>query len=90
MKCYDIGDASFIGLDCKSGNVTACNSGINDRCRLPDCEGVLILSEEESQCGLDCDPNPVSGTRRWTCWISQATDLNRLYVIQIRNKLFKV
>ena len=48
-----IADASFIGLECDSGDVDDCNDSTE---RAPaDCRGVLILSEKESKCGSKCN-----------------------------------
>ena len=57
LKSSKIGDASFIGLDCPSGNVDDCNDGTVESAP-PGCKGALIFSEEESQCGSKCDLNP--------------------------------
>ena len=54
FKSSNISDASFIGLDCPSGDVRGCNDGT--LMSAPSgCGGVLILSEEESQCGSHCN-----------------------------------
>ena len=48
-----IEDASFIGLDCPSGDVSDCNDGTLKSARNVSM-GALILSDEESQCGSKC------------------------------------
>ena len=69
-KSSKISDASFIGLDCPSGDVRGCNDGTLMSAP-PECGGALILSEEESQCGSYCDlgPNlrsaPVRNRKKW-------------------------
>ena len=70
-----IGDASFIGLECESGDVEDCN----DRTERapPGCNNVLILSENESKCGSKCNASSNQRLRRssqkrkknWTKWI---------------------
>ena len=70
MKSSIIGDASFIGLECESGNIDDCNDG-TDESAPPDCQGVFILSETESQCGSKCN-NKIRGRRWWTLFTSQA------------------
>ena len=79
-----IGDASFIGLECRSGNIDDCNDGPDE-----DLDGqflenfwdpALILSEKESQCGSKCsfDPRlrsaPGKSKKWWTLWKSQAKE----------------
>ena len=54
LKSSKIGDSSFIGLDCPSGDVDDCNDGTVESAP-PECQGALILSEEESQCGSKCN-----------------------------------
>ena len=49
-----IGDASFIGLKCDTGNVDDCNDLPDERV-VDDCKGVLILSEKSSKCGSKCE-----------------------------------
>ena len=80
-----IGDASFIVLDCDSGNVDDCDEG-PDESVPSDCQGVLILSETESRCGLNCSLDSTATSslseidiRRWTYWSSQA--INSFYII---------
>jgi len=84
FKSSKIGDASFIGLDCDSGNIEDCNSG-PDESVPSDCQGVLMLSETESRCGLNCNLKlnstarsslSESGIRRWTYWSSQAIEFH--------------
>ena len=48
-----IADASFIGLECESGDVDDCND-LTERAPAS-CRGVLILSEKESKCGSKCN-----------------------------------
>lgn len=73
-----IGDASFIGLDCPSGDVSDCNDGTLDS--VPsDCEGVLIVSANESKCGSKCNLSQLSSrtksrTKWWTLFTSQASE----------------
>ena len=50
---YIIGDASFIGLDCPSGNVDDCNDGTEESVR-NECSGILIVPEKQSRCGSKC------------------------------------
>ena len=80
---------SFIGLDCDSGNVEDCNSG-PDESVPSDCEGVLILSETESRCGLNCSLNSTARSkndiRRWTYFTSQAIEFY-LYDIHKNQKI---
>ena len=76
-KSSRIGDASFIGLECESGNVDDCNDG-TDESAPQDCQGGLILSETESQCGSKCN-NTMHGRRWWTLFSSLALELeNRM------------
>ena len=53
LKSSKIGDASFIGLDCPTGDVSDCNDGTLESAP-SECKGILVLSEEESQCGSKC------------------------------------
>ena len=76
MKSSKIGDASFIGLDCPSGNVDDCNDGTVASAP-PGCAGALILSEEESQCGSKCDLFPqfrsssLGNTKKWWTYFTR-------------------
>ena len=77
-KSSEIGDASFIGLDCPSGNVDDCNDATVESAP-PGCKGALIFSEEESQCGSKCNLAPQlrsssNGKRKkwWTLFTRQA------------------
>ena len=79
LKSSEIGDATFIGLECESGDVSDCNDG-TDESSPPELQGYLILSETESQCGSKCKLGPTlrsssSESRRyWTQYTSQAKD----------------
>ena len=76
-----IGDASFIGLDCESGDVEDCN----DRTERapPGCNNVLILSENESKCGSKCNASSNQKLTRssqkrekwWTLWTRKANTI---------------
>ena len=48
-----IGDASFIGLDCPSGNVDDCNDGTEESVQ-DACSGILIMPDKQSYCGSKC------------------------------------
>ena len=69
LKSSKIGDASFIGLDCPSGNVDDCNDG-TVKSAPPECKGSLILSEEESQCGSKCD-SPIGNRKKWWTYFTR-------------------
>ena len=79
-----IGDASFIGLECKSGNIDDCNDepdeDFNGQFLENFWDPALILSEKESQCGSKCsfDPQlrstPGKSKKWWTLWKSQAKE----------------
>ena len=75
LKSSKIGDASFIGLECESGNVDDCNDGPDESAPL-DCKGALILSDIESQCGSKCKLSIRSNSKTkkswFTLWTSQA------------------
>ena len=84
-KSSKIGDATFIGLDCPSGNVDDCNDGTVESAP-PGCAGALILSEEESQCGSKCDLVPQfrssslrNSKKWWTYFTRQAFEYRFLY-----------
>ena len=53
-----IGDASFIGLDCPSGNVDDCNDRTKETVQ-SECSGILIVPDEQSQCGSKCSLNQI-------------------------------
>ena len=53
-----IGDASFIGLDCPSGNVDDCNDGTEESVQ-DECAGILIVPEKQSQCGSKCSVDEI-------------------------------
>ena len=78
LKSSKIGDSSFIGLDCPSGDVDDCNDGTVESAPA-ECKGALILSEEESQCGSKCtlasqQSSSLIGNRKqwWTYFTRQA------------------
>ena len=78
-KRSKVGDPSFIGLDCETGNVDDCNDGPDQSA---DCDGLLILSWKNSQCGSKCNITPHSRSsaniyRKWTFWTSQATEIRK-------------
>ena len=80
MKSSKIGDASFIGLDCPTGDVSDCNDGTLESAP-SECKGVLILSKEESQCGSKCyvGPNERSTSNEnrqkwWTLYTRRAPE----------------
>ena len=76
-----IGDPSFIGLECESGNISDCHDG-PDESAPPSCQGGLILSDTKSECGSQCklprsnSPRSNSKATRtakwWTLYTSQA------------------
>ena len=77
----EIGDASFIGLECKSGDVSDCNDR-TDESVPSQLQGYLVLSETETQCGSKCDLDSTlrsSSSERpryfWTYFQSQAIDI---------------
>ena len=78
-KSSKIGDATFIGLDCPSGNVDDCNDGTVESAP-PECKGALIFSEEESQCGSKCDliPQFRNSKKWWTYFTRQAFEFKNL------------
>lgn len=83
-KSSEIADASFIGLECDSGDVSNCNDG-TDESSPPELQGYLILSETETKCGSKCNNDPTlrSSTSKslrsyWTLYTSQAIDIVEL------------
>ena len=80
-KSSKIGDASHIGLECPSGDVSNCNDG-TDEIMPSQLQGYLVLSETETQCGSNCNLNsssrsfssPQSVRYFWTQFTSQAID----------------
>ena len=80
-KSSEIADASFIGLECDSGDVSDCNDG-TDESSPSELQGYLILSETETKCGSKCNNDPTlrSSTSKsiryfWTVYTSQAIDI---------------
>ena len=57
-----IGDASFIGLDCPSGNVDDCNDGTEETVQ-NECSGILFVPETQSECGSKCTVDHMNVTR---------------------------
>ena len=51
-----IGDASFIGLECESGDFSDCNLDEFDGDVWMGCEDILIFSNSNSTCGSLCNP----------------------------------
>ena len=90
MTRSKIGDASFIGLECESGNVDDCNDEPEERAPLK-CDGSLILSDKVSKCGSKCTLNPQNDQElsvkesRWTHWISEALDFMHEIEINLVN-----
>ena len=83
-KSSEIADASFIGLECESGDVSNCNDG-TDESSPSELQGYLILSETETKCGSKCNNDPTlrSSTSKslrsyWTLYTSQAIDIVEL------------
>ena len=87
LKSSKIGDASFIGLDCPSGNVDDCNDATVESAP-PGCKGALIFSEEESQCGSKCNLNLNSGSsirnrKKWWTYFTRQAFENLYYTASI-------